>query len=290
MRIGFAGLGIMGSRMAANLARAGHEMTVWNRSAGKEPAGLAAVRRAHTPAEAAREAEVFITMLATPAAVSTVALGDQGFLGALPRGALWIDSSTVDPSFSRTMAEEAGRRGVRFMDAPVSGSRGPAERGELTFLVGASAEDVVAARPLLERMGKLIVHAGPVSMGAALKLVVNLMLANAMAAFCEALTLGEALGLQRGKILDTLLGGPVTAPVLSAKRERLEARRYEDADFPLKWMHKDLHLAAAAAYENGVALPVSNAVKELFAMAAETGRGEADFSAIEDFVSRMRAP
>jgi len=288
MRIGFAGLGIMGSRMAANLAKAGHQMTVWNRSAGKAPAGLASAGRAHTPAEAARDAEVFITMLATPAAVFAVALGTDGFLGALPRGALWIDSSTVDPASSRKMAEEAGRHGIRFVDAPVSGSRGPAERGELTFLVGASVEDLAVARPLLERMGKLIVHAGPVSMGASMKLVVNLMLANAMAAFSEALTLGQALGLQRGKILETLLGGPVTAPVLSAKRERLETRRYEEADFPLKWMHKDLHLVAAAAYENGVAIPVSNAVKELFAMAAASGRGEADFSAIEDFVSRMR--
>ncbi len=285
MRIGFAGLGIMGSRMAANLARAGHSVNGWNRSAGK--AG-GTVRRVGTPAEAAREAEVFITMLANPDAVSSVALGPHGFLETLPRGALWIDSSTVSPSFSRKMAEEAGRRGIRFMDAPVSGSRGPAERGELTFLVGASAEDLQAAKPLLERMGKLVIHAGPVGMGTSMKLVVNLMLAGAMAALSEALALGQALGLPQGKLLETLLGGPVAAPVLSVKRERIEARRYGDADFPLKWMHKDLNLVASAAYESGVAVPVSNAVKELFAMAAASGRAEDDFSAVVDFLGRGR--
>lgn len=288
MRVGFAGLGIMGSRMAANLARAGHRLTAWNRSRGGAAADAAGVRRVSTLAEAAREAEVFITMLANPEAVSSVALGGQGFLQSLPRQSLWIDSSTVSPSFSRRMAEEATRRGVRFMDAPVSGTRGPAERGELTFLVGASDEDLQAARPLLESMGKRVVHAGAVGMGTSMKLVVNLMLAGAMAALSEALALGEALGLPKGGILETILGGPVAAPVLSAKRERIETRRYDDADFPLKWMHKDLHLVATAAYESGVATPVSSAVKELFAMAAASGRGEDDFSAVVDFLAGLR--
>ena len=134
MQIAFLGLGIMGSRMAANLLKAGHPLTVWNRSAEKaealRPLGAQA---AASPAEAVRGADVVFTMLSTPAAVEAVALGEGGFLPAMQSGALWVDCSTVDPDFSRRMAAEAAGRGLRFMDAPVAGSKAPAEAGSCAF-------------------------------------------------------------------------------------------------------------------------------------------------------------
>ena len=280
MKIAFVGLGIMGSRMAANLLRAGHELSVWNRSAAKAQALVkAGARLASTPADAARHAEIAFTMLANPDAVTAVALGPDGFLGALPRGATWVDCSTVTPSFSRRMAEEAAARGVRFLDAPVAGSLLVAEKGELTFLVGGAEKDLEACRPLLSVMGKTIRHVGATGMGSSFKLVNNMLLGNAMAAFSEALALGEALGLSRGMLLDALIGSAVTAPFLAGKKEKLATGRYE-TEFPLRLMHKDLQLVSAAAYELGVPLPATHAVKELFSQAAARGLADVDFSGI----------
>jgi glyoxylate/succinic semialdehyde reductase len=280
MKVAFIGLGIMGSRMAANLLRAGHELSVWNRSAGKAQALVkAGARLASAPAEAARHAEVAFTMLANPDAVNAVALGPGGFLDSLAKGALWVDCSTVTPGFSRRVAEEAAARGVRFLDAPVAGSLPVAEKGELTFLVGGAEKDLEACRPLLSVMGKTIRHVGGTGMGSSFKLVNNMLLGNAMAAFSEALALGEALGMSRSMLLDALIGSAVTAPFLAGKKEKLATGRYEP-EFPLRLMHKDLQLVSAAAYELGVPLPATHAVKELFSQAAARGLADVDFSGI----------
>ena len=280
MKVAFIGLGIMGSRMAANLLRAGHDLSVWNRSAAKAQALVkAGARLAAAPSEAARDREVVFTMLANPDAVAAVALGPDGFLGGLARGALWVDCSTVTPAFSRRMAEEADARGVRFLDAPVAGSLPVAEKGELTFLVGGAQKDLDACRPLLSVMGKTIKHVGNTGMGSSLKLVNNMLLGNAMAAFSEALAFGEALGMSRGTLLEALIGSAVVAPFLAAKKEKLATGRY-DTEFPLRLMHKDLQLVSAAAYELGVPLPATHAVKELFSQAAARGLADVDFSGI----------
>ncbi len=282
MNAAFIGLGIMGARMAANLLKGGHQLTVFNRTPGKsgslEKAGANVAR---TPAEAARGAAVLFTMLSTPEAVASTALGADGFLAAMARGSLWVDASSVNPSFSRQMASEAASRGVRFLDAPVTGSLPVAEKGELTFLVGGSASDLEEARPLLQLMGKTIRHLGPVGMGSAMKMVINMQLGTLMAVFSEALALGESLGFSRSTLLDTLVGGPVAGPFLAGKRAKLEAGRY-DAEFPLRWQRKDLHLACATAYEQGVAMPVINAAKEVFANAVAEGLGDLDFSGVAE--------
>lgn len=280
MKIGFIGLGIMGSRMAANLLGAGHQLSVWNRSAAKAQ-GLVqkGARVASTPAEAARQSEITFTMLADPDAVAAAALGPDGLLASMARGSLWVDCSTVTPASSRRMAAEAASRGVSFLDAPVAGSLPVAEKGELTFLVGGEEKDLERCRPLLSAMGKTIRHVGATGMGSSLKLVNNMLLGNAMAAFSEALAFGEALGFSRGALLDSLLGTAVVAPFLAGKKEKLATGRY-DVEFPLRLMHKDLQLVSSTAYELGVPLPATHATKELFGQAAANGLADVDFSGI----------
>jgi 3-hydroxyisobutyrate dehydrogenase-like beta-hydroxyacid dehydrogenase len=283
MEVGFVGLGLMGARMAGNLLRGGHSLAVFNRTPTKAaPLVAEGAREARTPADAARGASVVFTMLSTPQVVTATALGPQGLLAGLASGACWVDCSTVNPSFSRQMAQEASARGVRFLDAPVMGSTGPAGSGKLTFLVGGSAEDLEGVRPLLQLMGTTIRHLGGVGMGSAMKMIVNLQLGTLMAAFAEALALGESLGFSRALLLETLIGGPVAGPFLAGKRGKLERHSY-DVEFPLRWQHKDLHLACLTAFESRVAMPLGNAAKEVFMQAEASGRGEEDFSAVAEW-------
>ena len=285
MRIGFIGLGIMGRRMARNLLEDGHTLRVYNRTREKAAALTAAgAAWADTPAEAVRDVDVLVTMLATPEAIQTLALEADGFLAALPRGSRWVDCSTVHPGFVRWMAGLAGAHGVHLIDAPVAGTKGPAAAGELIFLAGGRGEDIDFCRPLFDGMGRKVVHLGGVGQGAAMKMVFNLMLGSAMAAYAEALVLGEALGLSREKVADVLLEAPVSAPFLKAKQALIDQGDFE-AHFPLRWMRKDLHLAAQSAYEQETALPALNAIKEIYALAEKAGMGEQDFAAVWKFLT-----
>jgi len=284
MKVGFIGLGIMGSRMAANLQRHGTRLIVHNRTKEKAEELLKnGAVWAETPAAVAREAEIVFTILAHPEAVSETALGREGLLGAQKPGLLWVECSTVNPSFTRGMAEEARKRNVRFLEAPVAGSKNLAARAELGFLVGGEESDLEACRPLLEMMGKRIVHVGGCGMGISLKLVINSILAATMVSFSEGVILGQALGLSREMLFTALLGAPVAAPFLSMKKEMLEREEYEP-EFPLQWMQKDLQMISTAAYEAGVPMPVSNVVKEIYRMAMRNGFGEKDFSSIYSFL------
>jgi len=287
MKIGFIGLGIMGSRMAANLLKHGHALVVFNRTSEKAEALVNdGATWADSPAAVAAQVDVIFTMLAHPQAVEQAALGEDGFLAHLMPGRLWVDCSTVNPSFSRTMADHAQAQHIRFLGAPVTGSKGQAALGKLIFWVGGDLEDLEAVRPFLECMGDRIVHCGGQGMGASLKMVVNQMLGTAMAAFAEGLVLGESLGLSRKILFEALLGGPAVAPFLSLKRERIETGNYEPADFPLRWLQKDLHLAAVSAYETGVAMPLANITKEIYRLAIREGDGDKDFAVIYDYLAR----
>src|SRR2546421_7705736 len=289
MKIGFIGLGIMGSRMAANLQKKGHSLVVFNRTREKAESLIAdGGKWVDSPAALALEVEVIFTMLAHPDAVEEAALGKDGFLRHPEPGQMWIDCSTVNPSFSRKMAAEAKARSVGFLGAPVTGSKGQAELAKLTFWVGGETGDLETYRPLLECMGNKIIHCGGPGTGASLKMVMNQLLGTAMAAFAEGLVLGESLGLSRELLFEALLGGPATAPFLAMKRERIENGNYEPADFPLRWLQKDLHLAAVSAYETGAAMPLTNAAKEVYRLAIRDGRGSEDFSAIYDYLARSQ--
>jgi 3-hydroxyisobutyrate dehydrogenase-like beta-hydroxyacid dehydrogenase len=290
MKIGFIGLGIMGSRMAANLQKHGHFLVIFNRTREKtEPLIAKGATWAESPGALALQVQVIFTMLAHPDAVEKAAFGEDGFLRYPQPGQMWIDCSTVNPSFSRKMAGEAKARSVNFLDAPVTGSKGQAELAKLTFWVGGEASEMETCRPLLECMGNRIIHCGDQGMGSSLKMVMNQLLGTAMAAFAEGFVLGESLGLSRQVLFEALIGAPAVAPFLALKRERIENGNYEPADFPLRWLQKDLHLAAVSAYEAGAAMPLTNAAKELYRLAIRDGRGGEDFSAIYDYLAHTQA-
>src|SRR5205085_12226027 len=185
-----------------------------------------------SPAELAGQVDVLFTMLAHPDAVEEAALGQNGFLDQLKRNALWVDCSSVNPSFSKKMAAEATKRGVHFVDAPVTGSAPAAAEAKLIFWVGADPADLERIRSLLLCMGNKIVHAGGHGMGASMKMVINLLLGNAMAAFAEAMELGQGLGLSQKMLFDSLLSTPTVAPFLALKREKMETGNYA-TEFPL---------------------------------------------------------
>ena len=283
MKIGFIGLGIMGSRMAANLLQGGVELVIHNRTKDKATSLLeqGAVWAENLSDMAA--VDIVFTMLAHPEAVAAIALGPDGFLDHLPPGKLWVDCSTVNPSFARDMAAAAQARGIRHVDAPVAGTKPQAQNAELVFIAGGEASDVAEADPYFKLMGQRVAHVGGHGMGVALKVVVNAMLGASMVVFAESMALGQALGLSQEILLNTVVGSAVAAPFLAGKRPKIEQDDYE-AQFPLRWMQKDMHLAAVAAYEAGAAMPVANATKELYRLADQKGLGDEDFCAIYKFL------
>jgi 3-hydroxyisobutyrate dehydrogenase/glyoxylate/succinic semialdehyde reductase len=285
MKIGFIGLGIMGSRMAANLEKQGNSLVVFNRTRSKaEPLLGRCGKFADSPAKLAEQVDVLFTMLAHPDAVEQAALGADGFLNYLRPDAIWVDCSSVNPSFSKKMTAEAARRQVHFVDAPVTGSAPAAAEAKLIFWVGANTADLETIRPLLLCMGNKIVHTGGHGTGTSMKMVINLLLGTAMAAFAEAMALGEGLGLSQELLFDSLLGTPAVAPFLAAKRNKIDNRNY-DVEFPLRWMQKDMQLAAVSGYEAGVAMPLANLTKEVYRLAMNAGHATEDFSAIYEFLA-----
>jgi len=260
-------------------------LVVFNRTRAKaEPLLGPCGTFSDSPAKLAEQVDVLLTMLAHPDAVEQAALGRNGFLDHLKANALWVDCSSVNPSFSKKMAAAAAARQIRFVDAPVTGSAPVAAEAKLIFWVGAEAADLEEIRPLLLCMGDKIFQAGGHGMGTSMKMVINLLLGNAMAAFAEGIALGEGLGISRKILFDSLLGTPAVAPFLATKRQKIESGNYE-AEFPLRWMQKDMHLAAVSAYEAGVAMPLTNAAKELYRLAMREGHASQDFSAIYDYLS-----
>jgi 3-hydroxyisobutyrate dehydrogenase-like beta-hydroxyacid dehydrogenase len=285
MKIGFIGLGIMGSRMAANLQKHGRSLVVFNRTRAKaEPLLGPCGTFSDSPAKVADQVDLLFTMLAHPDAVEQAALRTNGFLNYLRPNAVWVDCSSVNPSFSKKMAAAAATRQIRFVDAPVTGSAAVAAEGRLVFWVGAEDADLEAIRPVLLCMGNRIVHVGGHGMGTSMKMVINLLMGDAMAAFAEGMALGEGLGISRKVLFDSLLGMPAIAPFLASKREKIESGNYEP-EFPLRWMQKDMHLASVSAYESGVAMPLTNAAKELYRLAMMKGHAVQDFSAIYAYLA-----
>ncbi|MCF4101550.1 NAD(P)-dependent oxidoreductase [Gillisia sp. M10.2A] len=286
MKIGFIGLGIMGAPMAANLLKGGHQLCVYNRTKSK---AVALIERGaewgDSPKEIAKDADVIITMLENPTAVEEMAVGKDGFLKGLKKDTIWIDSSTVNPSFSKKMAKLANKHGVRFLDAPVSGSKVPAEKALLIFLVGGEQEDLSEIQPLLDLMGNKTIHVGENGKGAAMKIMINQLLGQSMLAFSESLSLGIAMGIDKTKAIDILLESAVTPPILNAFRSRIEDENYEP-NFPLKHLQKDLQLFTDTAYEYERAVPLTNTAKEVYALAKQDKQGDLDFSSVFKFLNK----
>ncbi|MCM8570126.1 NAD(P)-dependent oxidoreductase [Gramella jeungdoensis] len=280
MKIGFIGLGITGSRMAANLLKEGHQLKVYNRTKDKAESLIEkGAEWADSPSEAGKGVEVLFTMLEDPKVVEELATGNTGFLNSMQKDSLWIDSSTVNPSFSERMAREARDKGIRFMDAPVSGSKKPAEDAQLLFLAGGEQSDFEEAKPLFLKMGKDAIHIGPAGKGSAMKIMINQLLGQSILAFSESLNLGMAMGIDKKTGMDILLKTPVTAPILDLFRSRIENDEYEP-NFPLKHLQKDLHLFTETAYELNQPSPLTNTAKEVYALAKHKNMADLDFTAV----------
>lgn len=285
-QIAFCGLGRMGVPMAARLLDAGHDVTVWNRTAERAaPLVEQGARQAESPAGAASGAEVAITMLADPAALDDVVFGSDGLGPALEPGAVLVEMSTVGPDVVRSLASRLPE-GVDVLDAPVLGSIPQATEGTLKVFVGGEEDVLERCRPVLEAMGTPR-HLGALGAGAAMKLVANSVLGALMCGLAEALALADAFGLDEAAVLDILVESPIGATAKS-KRTLIESGEYP-ANFKLGLAAKDLRLVTSAAEEAGLELRLAPAARAWLERADAEGKGDLDYSAVIASVRGRRA-
>jgi 3-hydroxyisobutyrate dehydrogenase-like beta-hydroxyacid dehydrogenase len=280
MNVAFLGLGTMGAPMAANVRARGHQLSVWNRSPERaRPLVEAGARGCACPAEAARGAEVIVTMLADVAAVKEVITGPGGVVEGLSAGAVVVDMSTVDPATARSMDQAVRARGALFVDAPVSGSRRPAEEGRLLVLAAGPVDAVERAWPVLEAMGRPR-RVGDVGQGMALKLVLNALGAHMLVGLAAALGLGERYGLTRKDMIDTIQAGAFASPIFGIKTERILAGEFTPPDFTVALWLKDQVLALGSAASIGYEMPTEAVIVEVLGDAVRAGLGPLDLSGI----------
>ncbi|HJV35523.1 NAD(P)-dependent oxidoreductase [Geomonas sp.] len=279
-RYGFLGLGIMGSAMAKNLLKAGFNVTVWNRSQDKccELAALGATVAA-TPAEVTASCQITIAMLADPAAAHAVCFGAQGALEGIGEGRGYVDMSTVDAVTAKEIGKAITAKGGAFLEAPVSGSKKPAEDGTLIILAAGDRPLYDKTLPLFEKMGKKILFLGEVGRGADMKLIVNMVMGGMMAIFCEGLALAGKAGLSSADLLDVLDSGALANPMFKLKGAQITQGSFPPA-FPLKHMQKDLRLAVALGDSLAQPLHAAAAANETFKKARALGLGGQDFCAV----------
>ena len=275
MRVAFLGLGIMGRGMATNLAKAGHEVSVWNRTPGKEVEGA---RLAASPVDAAQGAEVVWVCVSDTTAVESVLFGPNGVEQSLTEGMIIADSSTISPSATRNFAERVAKKGAQYVDAPMTGSKPAAEGGTLLFIVGGNEQTVERLKPLFAAMGKKIFRMGDVGKGQSAKLVMNLQIAMIYEGFAEALTLAAKLGVDAETLMPLVNASMVRSGVVEYKSPFVLGRDFT-ANFPLRLMRKDIRLALEAAKEARVKLPGLETVEDIYEMAIEDGHAELDYAA-----------
>jgi 3-hydroxyisobutyrate dehydrogenase/2-hydroxy-3-oxopropionate reductase len=265
----------MGRAMAANLVKAGHEVTVWNRTPGKEVEGA---RAAASPAEAARGVEVVWLCVSDTAAVENVLFGADGVEQSLTEGMVIADSSTISPSATRKFAERVARKGVQYVDSPMTGSKAGAESGTLLFMIGGDEQAVEKLKPLYATMGKKIFRMGETGKGQSAKLVMNLQIALIYEGFAEALTLAAKLGVDAEQLGALINSSMVKSGVIEYKLPFVLGRDFS-ANFPLRLMRKDIRLALEAAKEARVKLPGLETVEEIYDVAIEEGHADLDYAA-----------
>jgi 3-hydroxyisobutyrate dehydrogenase-like beta-hydroxyacid dehydrogenase len=285
--IGFIGLGLMGRPMALNLLKAGHKLTVWNRTPSRAQELVAAgATLAKTPREVAAGSEVLITIVSDPPALESVLWGGaeqkEGALEALKSGSIYIDSSTVSPSLVRRIADACQRRGVRFLDAPVTGGDWGAREGNLVFMIGGDADTLKEAEPVLGIMGKKLFHLGPNGAGQTVKLAMNAILALQVDAMAEALALVTRAGLKGEQLVEVMQASMARSGVLDVKSPLMLKGDYKPS-FPLRLMHKDLGLALDLGNQLGVALPATAAAREVYNAVKGEAKEDLDYSAVMRF-------
>ena len=278
--IGFIGLGIMGKPMAYNLMKAGYELVISNRN--PVPADELAAEGATTvgsPQAVAEQSDVVITMLPDSPHVRTVVTGENGVLAGAKAGTLVIDMSTISPVVTQEVAQAAQARGVRMLDAPVSGGDVGAQQGTLSIMVGGSAEDFAQAKPIFGVLGKTIVHVGGIGAGQVVKACNQIVVALTIEAVSEALVLGSKAGVDPAVILQVLSGGLAANRVMEVRGPNFLKHDFRPG-FKIALHHKDLGIALAAGREYGVALPVTAIVDQMLQAVKLRGQGDQDHSAL----------
>lgn len=285
MNIGFIGLGIMGSAMATNLLKAGYRLTIWNRSPGKcTPLVAQGAELATSPRGVAEASDMVFSMMATPLAVESVRDGANGIIAGLKPGAGYVDMSTVDAETSLETARLARAKGALYLEAPVAGSRKPAEEGTLIIMAAGDRALYDQSEPLLEKMGKKILYLGEEGNGARMKLANNLVMGIMLTALAEGLALTAGCGLDAAQFLEVLDAGAMSNPMFRLKGGAMAQNGEFPAAFPFKHMQKDLRLALRLAEQVGQPLFAAATVNELFKKGLAEGLGESDFAAISRVV------
>ncbi|HET6708064.1 2-hydroxy-3-oxopropionate reductase [Amycolatopsis sp.] len=287
MKLGFIGLGVMGAPMAAHLVAAGHDVSGYDVTpAAGEKLRAAGGRAATGVADAVAGADVVITMLPNHPQVEDVVLADGGVLGTAEPGTLLIDMSTIRPETSIAIAEAARDKKIRVLDAPVSGGQAGAEQASLSIMVGGLEEDFEVAKPVLEALGKTIVHVGPHGAGQVVKAANQLVVGGIYGLVAEAIVLLEASGVDAATGLDVLAGGLAGSRILELKRQSMVDRQFAPG-FRIDLHHKDMGIALAAARQAGVALPLTGLVAQLVAAGRAMGYGSLDHSALLKVVEQL---
>jgi 3-hydroxyisobutyrate dehydrogenase len=286
--VGFIGLGIMGSRQAANLAKAGYQLTVFNRTRERAEQ-WAAEHGGHVaagPREVAERSNVVITMVVDGPQVEAMLLGEDGALPGARESSLFIDMSTIAPATARELAETISARGHAFVDAPVTGSSPKAEAGTLTIMCGGAEADVERARPLFEVMGEKIVHAGEAGQGQAVKVLSQGVTAVNCATLAQAITVGRRTGLDLDALLDVMTGGSADSTMRQLKGRPMVEHDYSPL-FRLEHMLKDVVLCLEESRAAGASFPFVALAGELYAAGVGRGLGQQDFSAVLEVVEGL---
>lgn len=277
MKTGFIGLGVMGRPMAQHLQRAGHELFVWARR--PESIGDLQATMCATPAELGRRCEVVFTMVTSSADVEGVVLGEQGLIGGMVRDSVVVDCSTIAPDVARRIAVQLGERGIHLLDAPVSGGAQGAQDATLAIMAGGDALVLERVRPLLECLGKRIVHVGPNGAGQVAKACNQMIMVAAIQAVAEAMRLAAASGVECGKVRQALAGGSAASRVLDVMGDRM-VRRDFSAGIEARLHHKDFGLVREAARQSGVPLPLAAVVDQQLNALVAQGWGRDDTASL----------
>jgi len=279
-KLGFVGLGIMGSRIVGRLLTAGHHVSGYNRTRAKAQSLIeAGMQWCETPRQVAEAADMTFSMVRDTAALSAIANGPDGVLAGLSAGKIYVDMSTVAPHLSRELARQAAGRGVQMLEAPVSGSVPACDSGTLIFYVGGEAEALAKVRPILDSLGQKIIHVGGNGQAVAIKIAINLNLAPQLLALFEGLLLAERSGIPRAAALDALLNSVVASPAMKY-RAPLILELPDEVWFNVNMMQKDLQLALELGRDLGVPLHMAALANEMLTTARAMGYGEEDFAVL----------
>lgn len=286
-KVGFMGLGIMGSAMAANVHKAGFPLMVYNRTAAKAKTWAEqGVGVASTPHSLAYATDIIILMVTGPEAIDQLLWGEGGVASALNDKKTLINMSSVSPRYTRELYQRLVPTGVKFVDAPVSGTKKPAEEGTLIILAGGDPAQVAEVEPVLLSMGKKIIYCGEMGQGSMMKMTVNLLLGLMMAGFSEAVNFGQKGGLDLETIFDAVLSGPLSCGLYQMKSTMLRDNNFP-AQFPLKHETKDLKFIVDTAFETGAPAPLAHLLLHLYRLGVSHNLGNQDFAAIAQVFVEM---